>query len=257
MLASALLAVVLHAAAPPAPGAQAPAIAVLEVAAKEGASKELAELLGDNIVQVLRREGRFARVVSASDVAAALGFESQRQLVDCDKTSCMSEIANSMGVDLLLTAAVGRLPDGWILNIKIINVRSAATEGLVSRAVKGLDARVLYDAIAPSVIELLAEARLQRKEPAVAARAPLQWPLRAGGLGGFALAAAGAVLGALAVAAAGTVLGYAALAYGAETRRDLLQAALLGALAMGAVAAVGVLAGIAVGVGATAVSFAM
>src|SRR5688572_12661498 len=68
-------AVVMLLVCPASEGQLLPSVAVLPLDAKDGVKKDVATQLTDHFVDALRNGGAFKRVVSASEVRDALGFE--------------------------------------------------------------------------------------------------------------------------------------------------------------------------------------
>src|SRR5438132_147091 len=123
--------------APPSP---APSVAVLGLSAKEGVHQDVAEQLTETLTASLRHTGRFSRVVSASEIQTLVAFETQKQLANCDRESCMAEIAGALGVDYLVTGTLGRIGETWLFNAKLLNAHTALAEGAVSRPIEGENA---------------------------------------------------------------------------------------------------------------------
>lgn len=128
-----------------------PSVAVLPMEAR-GIHENTAKLASDALTQALRDSGVFTRVVSSADLEAALGFERQKQLLSCDASGCMAELAAGMGVQFLATGSVGVVGELRILNIRLIQVRDARTSS-VSRQARGDEA--LFLSVPGAVNELL------------------------------------------------------------------------------------------------------
>lgn len=62
-----------------------------------------------------------------------LGMERQRQLLGCtEDTSCMAEIANALGTDLVAVATVGRVGNTYLVSVKLIDGRTSRTAARAS-----------------------------------------------------------------------------------------------------------------------------
>lgn len=94
-----------------APGMNAVNLSVEEVALH-------AEVLSQQL------HARHLEVVSARDVQAMLGLERQQQLMGCPETSCVAEFAGALGVEGLLLGDIGRLPDGYAVNLKVLSTKT-------------------------------------------------------------------------------------------------------------------------------------
>ena len=102
---------------------------VLEVEAN-GVKAELASVLSDTMVQELRATGAVGRIMGTRDIQAAVGLESQEQLLQCESEGCMAELAGSLAADHLLAASPGTV-GGYdvILDITLISARSGSLSG--------------------------------------------------------------------------------------------------------------------------------
>lgn len=145
--------------AQPAAAAKLPSVAVMRMEAKKGVDSDVAELLSGNLAAKLRASNHFSRVVSAKEIENLVGFETQRQMMACDSTSCTSEIAAALGVDSLVAGSVGRLGDRWLINITMTSTKLAHTEGAVSRQVPGTNEGALVAAMPSMVDELLGQGK--------------------------------------------------------------------------------------------------
>jgi len=105
-------------------------------------------------------------VVSRDEIAAMLDAEAQKQLMGCDQSSCMAEIAGALDVDFIVAAAVTPLGQGSVVSLQLINQRFANVMNRVALTWPGDPQRL------PEVIE--AAAQLLVLEPAERKPAPLQ-----------------------------------------------------------------------------------
>lgn len=141
---------------PSATSSNAPSVAIMGLGAKSGVHPDVAEQLTETLVAAVRRTHRFSRVVSSGEVQALVSFEQQKQILACEASSCMAEIAGSLGVEYLITGTLGRLGKTWLFNVKLLNARTALGEGSVSRPITGEDESVLLESIDSIVGELFA-----------------------------------------------------------------------------------------------------
>ncbi|MBK8012037.1 MAG: hypothetical protein IPK13_11870 [Deltaproteobacteria bacterium] len=96
----------------------------------------------------------FDEVIAGRDVAALVGFERQRQLVGCSEESCMSEIAGALGVDRILVSQVAKVGSSFVLNLKMLEVRTGRAGKRIYETMKA-DEDVLIRTIRASVQKLL------------------------------------------------------------------------------------------------------
>lgn len=107
-----------------APAARAAQIVALELKAVGGVPPRLAEALSPLLVAELsRREGM--SVVSQADVRALLELEADKALVGCSETSCMTDIASSLGAELLATSTLSKVGAEYVVSMTLIQVEGA------------------------------------------------------------------------------------------------------------------------------------
>jgi hypothetical protein len=88
------------------------------------------------------------------EVESTLSFDSQKQLMDCSATSCMAEVAGTLGVDHMLVGSLGKVGAYWLFNVTIVDVKSAAARATVSRRIPGSSETALVDAVDSVLLEL-------------------------------------------------------------------------------------------------------
>lgn len=100
-----------------------PSLAVMEFSSVN-TTPQLATFAADQVSQQLTRRG--LKVVSASDLATVLGLERQRELLGCsdDKTSCLTELAQALGSDFLVSGTLARLGTSFQLSLKLLDAKS-------------------------------------------------------------------------------------------------------------------------------------
>jgi hypothetical protein len=151
-----------------------PTLAVFPLEAATGVEPGTARVLTDYLVDEVRRTKVFSRVVSAQEIESLIGFERQRQLLDCTERSCLAEIAGTLGVDMVLGGSVAKLGGTYLGNLRVTETGTALTRASVTMRVKGESPEALLDAVRPAVEQLLAEAGLGAvKAPPVTAVPPV------------------------------------------------------------------------------------
>ncbi len=70
-------------------------------------SRNEAELYGELLAQRLRSGG--TTVLTARDLGVVLGVERQKQLLGCEESSCVAELAGALGTDGVIIGDVGKL----------------------------------------------------------------------------------------------------------------------------------------------------
>lgn len=90
-----------------------------------GVTSQDAQVTSTALSQQLVNEG--LSVTTSSELAAVLGLERQKQLLGCasDQSACLTELANALGVDGLVTGSLARVGDGYRLDVKIVAAADA------------------------------------------------------------------------------------------------------------------------------------
>ena len=176
-----------------------PGLAALNFKAQRGVEDDLAEMISEAALSVLRDSKRFKSVIGSSDVAAMISAEQQKQALGCDDDSCLAQLGGALGVPYLLSGSLGMLGGRFMLNIKLLAVDEAKVAGRVTKMFEG--ERALGDDLAPALRALLddafgAQAKPVKKTPDVVVatvsmpsnRRSLRWL-------GLALGASGTAVG--------------------------------------------------------------
>lgn len=127
-------------------------IAVLDIAGN-GIDKNLLPTLTEMLTAEIDALDMY-QVIAGRDVEAMLGFESERLTMGCDDASCLAEIGGALGVDRMVKPQIGRVGALYVVNIKVINIKLAKTEGRVYETVSGGD-EALLATISRSIKRLL------------------------------------------------------------------------------------------------------
>lgn len=154
----ALLLMPLQALGAPAP---APSAAIFQLEPEFGVEPGVAKLLTDSLTQVLRTSGAFSRVVSSREIEALVGLERQKQLMACPSDGCVAELAGALGVDFLVVGNIGKLGASFLINIKLLVVRTGAVASSVANRIKGENEEALLDGLHPAALQLLDGAGLK------------------------------------------------------------------------------------------------
>lgn len=161
----------------------------------------MANLLSELLLQRVREQQCFSRVVSFKEIEEAVNLEQQRQMLlqDCDSSSCLAEIAGAIGVDYLLIGSVGRVGDMALLTLKLVAARSGEARASVAEQVPWHDGKGVFEAVPNLLRQLLRNGGFQapdvtppRAAPPVAQAPAWKRPLL--GVGAAALGGGGGVL---------------------------------------------------------------
>ncbi len=117
-------------------GARAAQIVTLDMKPSGGVPPRVAESLSPVLVaELARREGM--SVISQADVRALLEHESDKQLLGCSDASCMTDIAGSLGAELLCTSTIGRVGAEYVVTLTLIQVEGAKVARRSTARAKG------------------------------------------------------------------------------------------------------------------------
>lgn len=140
--------------------APAPSVAVLALDAKTGVPPEMADLLSEKLVDEVRSANVFARVIGAKELETLVGFERQKQLVNCDNDSCLAELAGVLGVDMIVAGSVGKVGNTALLTLRLLDTKHATALASVSQSICALSDENVLHAMHPAVLHLLARGKL-------------------------------------------------------------------------------------------------
>jgi TolB-like protein len=173
--------------------AATPKIAVLAFEQGPGVDERIASLITSSIAKAVQdRTG--AEVISSREIAVALSFERQRQLMGCsgDSSSCAAELAGALGATLVVSGTVAKVGESFVMSAQLLDLSSAKTLHRYEQRVRGRSEEAFLDAVAPA-----AEALFPVSPEAGATRPRRHAALLVGGAS-VVLAAAGLTLGVLA-----------------------------------------------------------
>ena len=131
---------------------ESPGIVVWELQANKGVDETDVQLISSFVAnQVAKYSGN--NVISESDILTILKGEETRQRCGAENTSCVAEVGAALGVTEAINGDMGKIGDYWMLNLRRINVRTAAVVGRSSRNIKG-DINTLIESLPEAVAEL-------------------------------------------------------------------------------------------------------
>ena len=140
--------------------------------------EKVVAFLADHLAQRLQAGG--LQVMTSSDMGAVLGLERQKQLLGCSDSSseCITELANALGADALITGSVARLDDLYQLNVKVISATDARALATWSgRANSQREALLALDEAARHLLAQLGGTGTSAPNEATATASRRRWPL--------------------------------------------------------------------------------
>ncbi len=124
-------------------------IAVLNPQTSGDIAADIAPVLAGLMSTKLDRAGVF-RVVTEDDVKQMVSFDQMKSALSCDEqASCLAEIGQALGVPYMLTGAIAKLGDSFVVNLALVDItaakvqkRESATYADMNALTRGLDAQV-------------------------------------------------------------------------------------------------------------------
>jgi hypothetical protein len=135
---------------------ESPGLAVMAMDAQVGLPPGVANLLNETLLAQIHDTGRFASVLSSSDMQAMLDLEAQKAAMGCDQDSCMAELGGALGVPYMLIPSVAAFGGRFIINMKLVAVEESRVAARISKTVSSEGA--LLDALPLVVGELFSKA---------------------------------------------------------------------------------------------------
>jgi TolB-like protein len=105
-------------------------VAVLDLRARD-LPKEVADSLVDAVAEEAARVPGH-KVLSRKDMEAMINEEARKQMLGCDETSCLAELAGALNATLLVSGEVARLGGDVVLTLQLINHRYATVVNRVT-----------------------------------------------------------------------------------------------------------------------------
>lgn len=137
--------------AQPAKNAEAVSVLVMDLKYGQGITKDNATVLTREIATELAKVQN-VRVQTTEDARVILDVDAQKQLIGCDETSCLAEIASAMGTDTLMFGRLDRVGSKVTLQLTLLDAnratplsRSSAKDDDVTSILVRMDA-ILLDA---------------------------------------------------------------------------------------------------------------
>lgn len=143
---------------------------VTDLAAEVGVEDGVVRLLTDLLLSGLSAADHL-EVRAQADVAAMLGVEAQKALMGCGDGDCIVELAGALGSDLVLVWNVGRIGEGYLMNVKVLDGTNGLAVTRISRRIDG-DEGALVGVVEEMVAEVL-PARKERTARLCASATPL------------------------------------------------------------------------------------
>ena len=102
-------------------------VAVMDLHAKAGVSKDLASLLSDTLRAAAFNE-RVFDLMNREDMADILREVKFQQSGACESTSCVVSMGNALGVEKIITGSIGKLDDRYVLTVKLVDIAKSKND---------------------------------------------------------------------------------------------------------------------------------
>lgn len=126
----------------------------------DGVDERVGRVVTDAIVAEVRKRQRVA-VVSMDEVRAMLDLEAQKALMGCSDDSCLSEIADSLGVDQIVIGSLARVGEESIFSLRLLDQREAEALGQVNQRLAGAGGEEFLAMVGPAVSQLFGDRPLR------------------------------------------------------------------------------------------------
>jgi len=111
-------------------------VAVTELKAGQGISADTIASINDTIPQALVALGPF-EAMSNADIARLVTFEATKDRLGCNDVTCLAEIGAALGVDYLVAGSLILAEGTYVLQLQLLNPRSARVEARSAREYRG------------------------------------------------------------------------------------------------------------------------
>ncbi len=136
-------------------------VVVTDLGRSDDVPERLAHIVADSLVAELRKLNGVS-VVSMDEVRSMLALEGQRQALACDDgSSCLSELADALGADIVVGGSIATLDGARIFSLRRVDQRRAAVTGQVEERLVLAGGEEVLAAIGPAIEKLFPETTLK------------------------------------------------------------------------------------------------
>jgi hypothetical protein len=111
-------------------------VAVMSLKGSSGITKDECELISDRLRVEFFKTG-FVDVMERDQMSEILKEQGFQQSGACSNEACMIEMGQILGVQKLVTGSIGRVGSLYLLNVRMIDIKTAKITQTVSEDVKG------------------------------------------------------------------------------------------------------------------------
>ena len=98
--------------------------------------KEMPALLTQTLAQQVSADSG-CQVITPADLTEMLDFEAAKQLCTDSADSCVAEIGSALGAERIIVGTLGRLGADFVVNARLMNVKSSVVEARAEQVVPG------------------------------------------------------------------------------------------------------------------------
>ncbi len=134
-------------------------IAVYELA-RTGVDERVGVVVQESLLLELRKLQRCS-VVGMDEIRAMLDHEATKQMLGCADESCLAEIADAVGADVLVIGSLARVGDEHVFGLRRIDMGTQQVAGSYSQRVVAQDGVELLALVGPAVLATFADLPLR------------------------------------------------------------------------------------------------
>jgi hypothetical protein len=128
----------------------------------EGVEPRVARIFSSSLVYEVRKLERTS-VLGYDEIRAMLDVEAERELTGCtgEESSCLAEVANALGADIVVVGALTRVGDTHVISLKSIVQDKAQALGTFNKVVAAGSGEELLAEVGSAVAELFPQTTLR------------------------------------------------------------------------------------------------
>ena len=111
-----------------------PTLIVFEMTPEKGIEKGVTNLLVELIMSEVGKTGRF-EVIGQKDIDKMLFWETNKQIKNCNESSCMMQIAGAMGAEYYVESSIGVVGNKYLISMKLIETMQVKIKGRSTRTI--------------------------------------------------------------------------------------------------------------------------
>ena len=122
--------------------------------------ERLARLVTESVLIEVRKLQRVS-AVGLDEIRAMLDHEANKQSLGCADESCLAEIADALGVDMLIIGTLAKVSNQHVFGMRLVDQRNAKVAAQVNRRFEAAGGEGFLAAVGPAVAELFPDRPLR------------------------------------------------------------------------------------------------